>query len=84
METVPWWASEDIWRKIAIWVTALMTVVLILLTYDSLNAITAGGEANRVQASSVINNRIYYRFNKSRGMPVPVIDSSTPPARSTN
>ena len=78
METVPWWAGEDLWRKVAIWVTALMTVVLILLTYDSLNAITAGGEANRVQAYSVINNRIYYRFDKSRGMPVPVIGDPAP------
>jgi nitric oxide reductase subunit C len=78
METVPWWASEDVWRKIAIWVTALMTVVLIVLTYDSLEAITAGGESNRVQAYSVINNRIYYRYNKDRGMSEPVIGEQAP------
>ena len=78
METVPWWAEEDLWRKVAIWVTAIMTVVLILLTYDSLNAITAGGEANRVQAYSVINYRIHYEYDKSRGMPVPVIGDPAP------
>ena len=78
METLPWWASEDAWRKIAIWVTALMTVVLIVLTYDSLNAITAGGESGRVKAYSVINNRIYYTYDKDRGFPVPVIGDQAP------
>ena len=41
-EHVAWWASEDFWRKCAIFVTAAMAVVLIVLTYDSLEAITAG------------------------------------------
>ncbi len=78
METVPWWASEDVWRKIAIWITAFMTVVLIVLTYDSLNAITAGGESGRVKAYSVINNRVYYLWNEERGMPEPVIGDQAP------
>ncbi len=78
METVPWWASENVWRKTAVWVTALMTVVLIVLTYDSLNAITAGGESGRVKAYSVINNRVYYRWNEERGMPEPVIGDQAP------
>ena len=41
MTTTPWWVNEDTWRKIAIWVTALMAVVLIFLTFDSVVKITA-------------------------------------------
>jgi nitric oxide reductase subunit C len=77
METV-WWASESLWKKVAIWVTAFMTVVLILLTYDSLNAITAGGESGRVKAYSVINQRVYYKWDKDRNFAVPVIGESAP------
>ena len=32
MSNTPRWASEDFWRKLAIWVTAGMFVVLIILT----------------------------------------------------
>ena len=78
METAPWWASDDLWRKTAIWVTALMTVVLIVLTYDSLHAITAGGESGRVKAYSVINQRVYYKYDKDRNFAVPVIGESAP------
>ena len=42
METTPWWASESLWKKTAIWVTSIMLVVLIFLTFDSVNQITAG------------------------------------------
>ncbi|KAA3632405.1 MAG: cytochrome c [Proteobacteria bacterium] len=76
MITTAWWASEDFWRKATIWITAIMVVVLIVLTYDSLSQITAGTE--RVPAYSVINNRVYYRQDKSRNMPVPVIGDSAP------
>jgi nitric oxide reductase subunit C len=76
MTTVPWWAEENFWRKIAIWVTALMAVVLIFLTFDSIEAITAGSD--RVPAYSVINDRIYYRYDKSRNMQVPVIGDPAP------
>ena len=76
MITTPWWAEEDFWRKIAIWVTALMAVVLILLTFDSMVQITAGSD--RVPAYSVINDRIYYRYDKSRNMQVPVIGDPAP------
>ena len=30
MMNAPWWASEDLWRKTAIWITAGMSVVLIV------------------------------------------------------
>jgi len=76
MTTTPWWASEDLWRKIAIWVTAGMAVVLIILTFDSLDQISAGSD--RVPAYSVINHRIYYRYSADRKMPVPVIGDPAP------
>ena len=76
MSNTPVWASEDFWRKVAIWVTAGMTIVLIFLTFDSVAKITAGTE--RVPAYSVINNRIYYRFNEERGKQVPVIGDEAP------
>ena len=76
MMNTPWWASEDLWRKIAIWVTAFMTVVLIVLTLDSIPQITAGSE--RVPAYSVINHRIYYRHSEERKYPIPVIGDPAP------
>jgi nitric oxide reductase subunit C len=76
MSNTPVWASEDFWRKVAIWVTAGMTIVLIVLTFDTVAKITAGTE--RVPAYSVINNRIYYRFNEEREKQVPVIGDEAP------
>ena len=73
---MPWWASEDFWRKCAIFVTAFMALVLILLTFHSLAAIQSGGE--RVPAYSVINKRIDYRFDDERGYQVPVIGDEAP------
>ena len=73
---MPWWASEDFWRKCAIFVTAFMALVLILLTFHSLAAIQSGGE--RVPAYSVINQRIDYRFDDERGYQVPVIGDEAP------
>ncbi|MCP4924994.1 MAG: cytochrome c [Gammaproteobacteria bacterium] len=72
----PWWAAEDMWRKIAIWVTASMAVVLIILTFDSLEQIEAGSE--RVPAYSVINHRIYYRHDEDMNMLIPVIGDPAP------
>ena len=76
MSDTPGWASEDLWRKVAIWVTGIMVIVLIFLTFDSVAKITAGTE--RVPSYSVINNRIYYRFDKSRNKQVPVIGAEAP------
>lgn len=76
MSDLPRWAEEDFWRKVAIWVTAGMFVILILLTFDSVAVITAGSE--RVPAYSVINNRIYYRMNRERGFQEPVIGDEAP------
>jgi nitric oxide reductase subunit C len=76
MSEVPVWASEDRWRKLAIWVTAGMLIVLIFLTFDTVAKITAGSE--RVPAYSVINNRIYYRYDESREKQIPVIGDEAP------
>jgi len=76
METIPWWATESVWKKVAIWVTSGMLVVLIVLTFDSVAKITAGSE--RVPDYTVINQRIYYRLDRERGYRVPVIGDEAP------
>ena len=76
MISEPWWASENFWRKCAIFVTAFMTVVLILLTFHSLSVIQSGTE--RVPAYSVINHRIDYRFDQALGRRQPVIGDEAP------
>jgi nitric oxide reductase subunit C len=76
MNNVARWASEDFWRKVAIWVTGGMAIVLIFLTFDSVAKITAGTRA--VPAYSVINKRIYYRFDYERNKQVPVIGDDAP------
>lgn len=76
MSEIPWWAGEDFWRKCAIWVTAGMFVILILLTFDTVSVIRAG--TARVPDYDVINHRIYYRFDKERNLPAPVIGDEAP------
>lgn len=76
MNTSPWWASESFWRKTAIWVTGGSFVVLVFLTMDSLEQISAGSK--RVPAYSVINNRIDYVFDAKRNFQVPVIGPEEP------
>lgn len=75
MNEVPWWSSESLWRKMAIWVTAFMAVVLMFLTFDTVRQITAGGE--RVPAYSVINQKIFYELDDERGYQVPRIGSES-------
>jgi nitric oxide reductase subunit C len=76
MSSVPWWAGEGLWRKVAIWVTALSFVILIFLTFDSMSHIMAGSD--RVPPYSVINQRIEYRFDESRNFQVPVVGEDAP------
>jgi nitric oxide reductase subunit C len=76
MTETPWWASEGLWRKVAIWITAFMFVVLIFLTFDSMSDITAGSK--RVPPYSVINKRIEYEFDEKRNFQVPVIGEDAP------
>lgn len=76
MNQSPWWSSESFWKKMAIWVTAFMAVVLMLLTFDTVRQITAGGE--RVPAYSVINQKIFYEVDIERGFQVPRVGESEP------
>ena len=76
MTQTPWWASEDFWRKTAIFVTAGMFVVLVVLTFDTMNEINAGSD--RVPDYSVINHRIYFDFDAERGYQVPVVGEEAP------
>lgn len=75
-ESTPRWAREDFWRKVAIWVTGGMFMILIILTFDSIAVITAGSD--RVPGYDVINRRIYYRPDDERGYLVPVIGDEAP------
>ena len=76
MSSTPWWSSESLWRKTAIWVTAFMALVLMGLTFDTVRQITAGGE--RVPAYSVINQKIFYEFDSERGYQVPRVGDAEP------
>jgi nitric oxide reductase subunit C len=76
MTEVPKWASEQLWKKVAIWVTAVSFLVLIVLTFDSLSRTAAG--TSRVPAYSVINKRIGYRFDDRRNRYQPVIGPDSP------
>lgn len=71
-----WWAREDSWRKMAIWVTAAMAVVLIFLTFDTVADISVGSK--RVPHYSVINKQIGYSFDAGRNKQVPVIGGEAP------
>ena len=76
MTDTPWWSREDLWRKIAIWVTSFMVLVLLFLTVDTVRQITEGGE--RVPAYSVINNQVFYEYDDERGYQVPRIGDPDP------
>jgi nitric oxide reductase subunit C len=64
------------WRAGAISTVAVMSVVLTMLTIDSLAVISPGG-AN-VPPYTVINQHIDYKFDAKRGNDVPVIGRSEP------
>ena len=75
---VEWWASEDFWRKCAIFVTAFMAFVLVVLTFHTLVVIEAGAESGRVPAYAVINHRIGYEFDDERNHAVPTVGPLVP------
>src|SRR5262249_54520315 len=64
------------WRAGAISTVVVMSIVLAMLTIDSLAVIETGG-AN-VPAYTVINRHIDYKFDAKRGYDVPVIGESEP------
>jgi nitric oxide reductase subunit C len=64
------------WRAGAISTITVMSIVLMMLTIDSLAAISAGG--SHVPLYTVINQHIDYRFDSNRGFDVPVIGTAEP------
>ena len=76
MSNQPWWASETVWRKSAIFITAGMFIILIVLTLDSMRAISVGSE--RVPPYSVINKKIFYSYDAERQILVPKIGEDAP------
>lgn len=76
MSQTAWWASESLWKKSAIWVTAVSFIFLIYLTFDTLPYIKAGG--TNVPGFSVINKRIDYQYNEAKHRYLPVIGQDEP------
>jgi len=64
------------WRAGAISTVIVMSVVLIMLTIDTLAVISPGG--THVPPYAVINQHIDYKFDAKRGSDVPVITGSEP------
>jgi len=64
------------WRAGAISTILVMSVVLIMLTIDTLAAISPGG--SHVPPYTVINQHIDYKFVAERGIEVPVIGAAEP------
>jgi nitric oxide reductase subunit C len=64
------------WRAGAISTITVMSIVLIMLTVDSLAAISAGG--SNVPSYTVINRHIDYKFDSNRGFDAPVIGGTEP------
>jgi nitric oxide reductase subunit C len=64
------------WRAGAISTIVVMSVVLLLLTIDTLAAIDPGG--SHVPSYTVINQHIDYKFAPERGIDVPVIGGPEP------
>src|SRR5579883_3683346 len=63
--------DPQFWRAGAISIVLVMLIVLIMLTVDSLAAITVGG--SHVPPFTVINQKIGYKLESSRGIDVPTI-----------
>jgi nitric oxide reductase subunit C len=64
------------WRAGAISTIVVMSAVLIMLTIDSLAAISPGG--SNVPQYTVINQHIDYKFDAKRGHDVPAIGGAEP------
>jgi nitric oxide reductase subunit C len=64
------------WRAGATSTVAVMAIVLIMLTIDSLAVISPGGA--HVPRYTVINQHLDYKFDAKRGNDVPVIAGSEP------
>ena len=69
-------SEPDFWRAGAISTIAIMSIVLVMLTIDSLAAISPGG--SHVPPYTVINQHIDYKFDAKRGIDAPVIGGAEP------
>lgn len=69
-------ADPQFWRAGAISIVVVMTIVLVMLTVDSLAVIKAGG--SHAPAYTAINQKISYAFNEARGIDVPTVGDKEP------
>jgi nitric oxide reductase subunit C len=74
------WTSIPFWRRSAAWVTGFATILLIWLSFDTMEQITMGtdsdlknGITKRIPAPTVINYHIDYKMSEKRGLEIPVI-----------
>ena len=84
-ENLSVWTSISFWRRSAAWVTGFATILLIWLTFDTMNQITMGTDKDlqnkvtkRIPAPTVINYHIDYKMSQKRGHEVPVIGEKEP------
>src|SRR6516225_5021169 len=64
------------WRAGAVSTITVMTIVLVMLTIDSLAAISPGG--SHVPPYTVINRHIGYAYNGKLGRDMPVLGADEP------
>jgi nitric oxide reductase subunit C len=74
------WSDNRFWQRSATWVTGVASVLLIWLTFDTMDQISMGTDADlkngvtkRVPAPTVINYKIDYVMDTKRGHEVPKI-----------
>jgi nitric oxide reductase subunit C len=70
------YADPSFWRAGAVSSIVVMTVVLVMLTVDSLAVIRPGGA--HVPPYTVINQAIGYKFDSARGFDIPVLGKAEP------
>ncbi len=68
------WLEPGFWKVAAVITSSVMTITLILLTFDSLSAISVGSK--RVPNPTVINKEIGYVYNAERRAMEPVISKA--------
>ena len=80
MAKVSVWTDNRFWQRSAAWVTGFASILLLWLTFDSVNQISMGTDEDlknkvikRVPAPTVINYKITYEMSDKRGHEVPVI-----------
>jgi len=74
------WSDNRFWQRSATWVTGVASVLLIWLTFDTSMQLQMGTQADidkhitkRIPSATVINYKVEYNMNDTRGHEVPVI-----------